>query len=1074
MKRFFSLVFVFVLIFSVAACSSKKKKEELPDYEEQVSKEIKAEEGGTVESSDGKTSVEIPAGALDSDTTITMTVYDAKGYTGTEGQKVVSKVVEFEPSGTVFKKPVIITMAAAEDVEGQVFSAAVYREEKGEWSYSEHGAYAVLMGKDAAGDPIMQSAAGDPIMLNAAGDPIMMSAAGDPIMMSAAGDPIMLASAGDPIMSNAAGDPIMNAAAGDPIMMTTGHFTAYTFLVLKSDGSAVEEPDDDDPVTDDDEPVDDGDTEPVTDDDTDTASPDEDIIPEPEPVYSKVVCTGLRNCFGAEGVLDECPKENEALNGQDAGYIFRKSCVPKSFEVVKAAGEETPTTQDGSRYSMTKDNNTNLTWLFTGLSGERDESVIADYETQATVKLSEYCDSLEYDGHDDWRLPTPKEFLTIADHDIFNVNYVALRNAYFQNVANGCEGCDSFWTSLEGFIFNTELGAINSSAEQSGYRGLLCVRGEEYGKVKAENYETVSENGEEMIRDKSTNLFWQKTSVSGKTWPEALEYCEGLNYAGHDDWRLPNKNELASLVDYSKSNPASSFPGLPAENFVTSTFTMTIGAVAIDMKTGEMGLRMTGVPQTKSIKRGIDSGETYSVICVRSDLTPYPENGIPACGADGYSPCKDANNITWSQRLVYNEYEVESVHWSDVAKDCRNMKGGKWRIPTIDDVRALFTDDVFKTGGTCGVTAEHSDYDTYQECSSADVAGQETALRDYGILLSGTFSNANADYERDQWNVWTIDMSVGGMSDVSTVYAPQLVVRCVLDDSIEDPKETPYTDGTNGLVWSSISEEGDWRDAVEYCGTLVEGASDNWRVPTIAELQTLVRNCDLEGTSACAPDLTGKYSLFSDLPVLLSSDVLDESYMTTIDFIDLMTDRSKNLSDSYSDIQVRCVRSASDPLEDPDNIDEDADFPYEMDDTMWSKKSELITGSLEDAEAYCSSLNMAEYGGSSDWRLPAVWDYLNLLVEEDMDCSGACSEEVLLSEGETERCFCEYTFKSHSIFNDYGKFWTSDKNEGSEDWSEWVYPYLFNFTTGEVTGGSNESLGYENSGYVRCVRYLEV
>ena len=69
MKRFFSLIFVFVLIFSVAACS-KKKKEEIPGYEEQVSKEIKAEEGGTVESKDGKTSVEIPAGALDEDTNV--------------------------------------------------------------------------------------------------------------------------------------------------------------------------------------------------------------------------------------------------------------------------------------------------------------------------------------------------------------------------------------------------------------------------------------------------------------------------------------------------------------------------------------------------------------------------------------------------------------------------------------------------------------------------------------------------------------------------------------------------------------------------------------------------------------------------------------------------------------------------------------------------------------------------------------------------------------------------------------------------------------------------------------------
>ncbi|MBR6421898.1 DUF1566 domain-containing protein [bacterium] len=1019
MKRFFIIVLVFALVFAVAACSKKKSKEK-PEFEEQVSQEVSAEEGGKVESKDGKTSIDIPAGALDSDTTITMTIYDASGYAGTDGKKVISKVVEFGPNGTIFKKPVLITMENGENIENKIITAAVYNEAKGEWSYSETGV-AVKVGKDAAGDPIMTSAAGDPIMLNAAGDPIMQNAAGDPIMMSAAGDPIM---------ATAAGDPIMNAAAGDPIMMTTGHFTAFTFIAVEKKGDG-DKPDED--------PVDDS---------------DEDVIPEPEPLYSKVICTGLRNCFGENGVLDECPKEGGALNGQDAGYIFRKSCVPKSFEKIeKAENDVTP-------YQQIKDNNTGLTWILTSESGESYDD-IAPYCEET---LSEYAGG-------GWRMPTPAEFLTIADHDIFNNlnSGKEIKSVYF---TVDWEGTESFWTSDKNFYYDTYTGSIGSDG-QSDYKALLCVKGDKYGEVAASDYTSKNENGQEMIFDSKTNLFWQKTSVSGKTWPEALAYCEGLNYAGHDDWRLPNKNELASLVDYSKSNPASSFPGLPAENFVTSTFTMTIGAVAIDMKTGEMGLRMSDHPQVKSRTRGINSGETYSVICVRSDLTPYPENGIPACGADGYSPCRDANNITWSQRLIYNEYEMESVHWSNVAKDCRNMKGGKWRIPTIDDVRSLFTDDVFKTGGTCGVTVEHSDYSAYEsDCTSAELAGHETALRDYGILFSGTFSNANADYERDQWNVWTIDMTTGGMSDISTVYAPQLVVRCVLDNTLEDPKEAPYTDETNGLVWSSISEEGDWRDAVEYCGTLVEGGSDNWRVPTLEELQKLVRNCDLEGTSACAPDLTGKYSLFSDMPILLSSDIFDGSYMTTLDFIDLMTDQNKNLSDSYADLQVRCVRSVSDPLEDPDNFE--GTLPYYVEDMAWSKKSELITGTIADAEAFCNSLNEEEYEGSSEWRLPDVWSYLYLLVEEDMDCSGACSEEVILSEGETARCFCDYTFKSHSIFNDYGKFWTSDRNEGEDEWgSKSIYPYLFDFTTGEVVGGSNESWGYENSGYVRCVRYIE-
>jgi hypothetical protein len=47
---------------------------------------------------------------------------------------------------------------------------------------------------------------------------------------------------------------------------------------------------------------------------------------------------------------------------------------------------------------------------------------------------------------------------------------------------------------------------------------------------------------------------WQG-SDSGETlnWAGALNYCESLDYAGYDDWRLPNAKELQSIVDYSRS-----------------------------------------------------------------------------------------------------------------------------------------------------------------------------------------------------------------------------------------------------------------------------------------------------------------------------------------------------------------------------------------------------------------------------------------------------------------------------------------------------------------------------------------
>jgi len=44
-----------------------------------------------------------------------------------------------------------------------------------------------------------------------------------------------------------------------------------------------------------------------------------------------------------------------------------------------------------------------------------------------------------------------------------------------------------------------------------------------------------------------------------KTWEEALDYCKCLNsnnYLGYSDWRLPNRVELQSLIDYQRDNPS--------------------------------------------------------------------------------------------------------------------------------------------------------------------------------------------------------------------------------------------------------------------------------------------------------------------------------------------------------------------------------------------------------------------------------------------------------------------------------------------------------------------------------------
>ncbi len=82
------------------------------------------------------------------------------------------------------------------------------------------------------------------------------------------------------------------------------------------------------------------------------------------------------------------------------------------------------------------------------------------------------------------------------------------------------------------------------------------------------------DNGNGTVTDPRTGLMWQQETASGKNWQAALEYAEALALAGYDDWRLPNVEELQSIVDYGRYNPAidaTAFPGTVSSYYWSST-----------------------------------------------------------------------------------------------------------------------------------------------------------------------------------------------------------------------------------------------------------------------------------------------------------------------------------------------------------------------------------------------------------------------------------------------------------------------------------------------------------------------
>ncbi len=77
-----------------------------------------------------------------------------------------------------------------------------------------------------------------------------------------------------------------------------------------------------------------------------------------------------------------------------------------------------------------------------------------------------------------------------------------------------------------------------------------------------------TDNGDGTITDTRTGLTWEKLSDDDSvhdqddtyTWDDAFAFkvaaLNGMTFAGHTDWRVPNVNELQSIASYGAVSPA--------------------------------------------------------------------------------------------------------------------------------------------------------------------------------------------------------------------------------------------------------------------------------------------------------------------------------------------------------------------------------------------------------------------------------------------------------------------------------------------------------------------------------------
>ncbi len=262
-------------------------------------------------------------------------------------------------------------------------------------------------------------------------------------------------------------------------------------------------------------------------------------------------------------------------------------------------------------------------------------------------------------------------------------------------------------------------------------------------------------------------------------------------------------------------------------------------------------------------------------------------------------------------------------------------------------------------------------------------------------------------------------------------------------DPDTDVDENMYYDSETGFLWSKRSESINV-NAEEYCSTLSQGGYDDWEVPTIEQLQTLLINVPEEDSIECRYAIDGRYSKLGDRGFLCSSSYkwshcgppkqlvfrspTDEKYFAMFDFNDLNIKYYNYREHGYC--YTRCVKT---------NIEYPAlALPIQKEEKNVEETKDLITGGIykwsnyspdsmrfKDAATYCENL---EESGYKDWRLPNISELRTVIKNcPDSEIDGECS---LTDYFYYEYCRgCAYSADgTYSKSGEGGGFWTSTLN----------------------------------------------
>jgi hypothetical protein len=181
----------------------------------------------------------------------------------------------------------------------------------------------------------------------------------------------------------------------------------------------------------------------------------------------------------------------------------------------------------------------------------------------------------------------------------------------------------------------------------------------------------------DTVLDQVTGLTWQRNlAAQSFDWWSARDYCADLVYAGRDDWSLPSRIELASLLDVGRFGPSidlATFPSSPAD-FFWSASPASFSSLAFGIRF-DQGFVYDHDPKVSGRARCVAGAKP----AVATHLTVV----------DAATAHDTQTGLTW-QRATN-----PAATWLDALGSCDALTlGGSadWRLPTVKELLSIVED----------------------------------------------------------------------------------------------------------------------------------------------------------------------------------------------------------------------------------------------------------------------------------------------------------------------------------------------------------------------------------------------